>query len=192
MLQSVDTAIAFVLIMTVTSVFVTIVVQMCSAALSLRGKNLANALALTFQKLEPSLRGEAHELAAKILSDPLLSDSTRTEKDMRFAATGEMRHKPWHFTDVRCAVRLASAIRPEEVFVALQRLAAMSTHHAAEGVNVGAMRSPDERVALAAAKILDSLVIPEEEAAEIKARLGAFAEVADAMTDPAATQKLIG
>ena len=55
MLQSIDTLIAFVVIMTVASLFVTIIVQMFSAALSLRGKNLANALAITFQTIDPSL-----------------------------------------------------------------------------------------------------------------------------------------
>ena len=71
MLQSIDTVIAFVVIMTVTSLFVTILVQMFSAALSLRGKNLANALALTFQTIAPSLDRQAHALAARILSECL-------------------------------------------------------------------------------------------------------------------------
>src|ERR1700712_4597435 len=87
MLQSIDTLIAFVLIMTVASLFVTIVVQMFSAALSLRGKNLANALALTFQTIDPALGERAHQLAAKILSDPLLSDSTLTRKDKKKGAS---------------------------------------------------------------------------------------------------------
>src|SRR5215212_9100849 len=114
MLQSLDTAIAFVVIMTVTSLCVTIFVQMCSAALSLRGKNLANALALTFQTIAPEAAASAHELAAKILSDPLLSDSTRTEKDRRLHFDPGTRTRPWHFIDLFGAMRLASAVRPEE------------------------------------------------------------------------------
>ena len=98
MLQSIDTLIAFVVIMTVASLFVTITVQMFSATLSLRGKNLANSLALTFQTIDPSLGEKAHQLAAKILTDPLLSDSTLTTKDKkkglgRIAA----RKGPWDF-----------------------------------------------------------------------------------------------
>lgn len=44
MLGSLDTVIAFAVIMTVLCLVITILVQMISAALALRGKNLANAL----------------------------------------------------------------------------------------------------------------------------------------------------
>lgn len=124
MFHSLDTLISFIVIMTVTSLFVTILVQMFSAALSLRGKNLANALALTFQTVDPNLGEQAHMLAARILSDPLLSDSTRTDKTKNAASKSASREGPWHFTDVFGATRLASAVRPEEVYAALERLAA--------------------------------------------------------------------
>jgi len=75
MLSTLDTVIAFAVIMTVLSVLITIVVQMVSAALSLRGKNLANALALTFQTIDPKIGKHAHSLAAQILRDPIFSDS---------------------------------------------------------------------------------------------------------------------
>lgn len=129
MLQSLDTLIAFVVIMTIASLFVTIIVQMLSAALSLRGKNLANALALTFQTIDPSLAEEAHQLAAKILSDPLLSDSTRTHKDKErpLRQSRSIKKTAWHFTDVFDATRLANAIRPEEVYATLKKLAAAKT-----------------------------------------------------------------
>ncbi len=42
MLNTIDIAIAFAVIMTVLSLLITIVVQMVSTAFSLRGKNLAN------------------------------------------------------------------------------------------------------------------------------------------------------
>jgi hypothetical protein len=48
MLDSVDTLIAFVLIMLVVSLLITIAVQMVSAALNLRGVNLAQGLKMTF------------------------------------------------------------------------------------------------------------------------------------------------
>lgn len=124
MFQSLDTAIGFVVIMTVASLLVTIVVQIFSAALSLRGKNLANALALTFQTIDPSLGEKAHHLAAKILCDPLLSDSTRTVKNRSSGPTIAPRDRPWHFTDIFGATRLANAVRSEEVYATLQRLAA--------------------------------------------------------------------
>src|SRR5262249_38521380 len=75
MLSTLDTIIAFAVIMTVLSLLITIIVQMVSAALSLRGKNLANALALTFQTIDPKIGEQAHSLAAQILRDPIFSDS---------------------------------------------------------------------------------------------------------------------
>ncbi len=124
MLQSLDTLIAFVVIMTIASLFVTLVVQMISGTLSLRGKNLANALAVTFQTIDPTLAASAHELAARILSDPLLSDSTLTNKN-RGTAVPTIRKECWGLWDPRGgAYKLASAIRPEEVYDALKKLAA--------------------------------------------------------------------
>ena len=81
MLNTLDTVIAFAVIMTVLSLLITILVQMVSGALSLRGKNLANALALTFQTIDPALKKEAHSLAAQILRDPIFSDSILKKKD---------------------------------------------------------------------------------------------------------------
>src|SRR5215469_1170997 len=75
MLNTLDTVIAFAVIMTVLSLLITIVVQMVSTTFSLRGKNLANALALTFQTIDPKLGKYAHSLAAQILRDPIFSDS---------------------------------------------------------------------------------------------------------------------
>jgi len=81
MLSTLDTVIAFAVIMTVLSLLITIIVQMVSAAFSLRGKNLANALALTFQTIDPSIGEYAHSLAAQILRDPIFSDSVWRKKN---------------------------------------------------------------------------------------------------------------
>ena len=81
MLSTLDTIIAFAVIMTVLSLLITIVVQMVSAALSLRGKNLANALALTFQTIDPKLKEQAQSLANQILRDPIFSDSIWRSKE---------------------------------------------------------------------------------------------------------------
>src|SRR6266478_741777 len=81
MLNTIDTVIAFAVIMTVLSLLITIVVQMVSTAFSLRGKNLANALALTFQTIDPKIGEYAHSLAAQILRDPIFSDSLWRAKD---------------------------------------------------------------------------------------------------------------
>ncbi len=81
MLSTLDTVIAFAVIMTVLSLLITIIVQMISAAFSLRGKNLANALALTFQTIDPNIGEHAHSLAAQILRDPIFSDSVWRKKN---------------------------------------------------------------------------------------------------------------
>jgi hypothetical protein len=86
MLNTLDTVIAFAVIMTILSLMITLIVQMVSAAFSLRGKNLANALALTFQTIDPKIGEHAHALAAQILQDPIFSDSifaakSRTPED---------------------------------------------------------------------------------------------------------------
>jgi hypothetical protein len=83
MLNTLDTVIAFAVIMTVLSLLITLVVQMVSATLSLRGKNLANALALTFQTIDPSIGKYAHSLAAQNLRDPIFSDSVWQHKTRR-------------------------------------------------------------------------------------------------------------
>ncbi len=81
MLSTLDTVIAFAVIMTVLSLLITIIVQMVSAAFSLRGKNLANALALTFQTVDLTIGGHAYSLAAQILRDPIFSDSVWRKKN---------------------------------------------------------------------------------------------------------------
>ncbi len=81
MLGTLDTLIAFVVIMTVLSLLITTLVQMVSAALSLRGKNLANALSLTLQSIDPQIGTQAYQLADHILRDPVLSDSLFRPKD---------------------------------------------------------------------------------------------------------------
>src|SRR4030095_3176639 len=80
MLSTLDTVIAFAVIMTVLSLLITIIVQMVSSAFSLRGKNLANALGLTFQTIDPNIGDYAHSLAAQIFGEPIFSDSIWCKK----------------------------------------------------------------------------------------------------------------
>src|SRR3954454_16869072 len=75
MLNTLDIVIGFAVIMTELSLLITIMVQMVSTGLALRGKNLANALSLTFQTIDPKIGEQAHSLAAQILRDPIFSDS---------------------------------------------------------------------------------------------------------------------
>lgn len=88
MLNTLDILIGFAVIMSVLSLLITILVQMVSTALALRGKNLANALSLTFQTIDPKIGEHAHSLAAQILRDPIFSDSIwRTKSRVVDAAT---------------------------------------------------------------------------------------------------------
>jgi hypothetical protein len=90
MLQSLDLVIAFAVIMSVTSLLITVIVQMASAALALRGKNMANALSLTFQTIDPRLGTEAHALAAYIMRTPILSDSIWAPKTQSYSSSSSL------------------------------------------------------------------------------------------------------
>ncbi len=105
MLDSLDTLIAFILIMLVVSLLITIAVQMAASLLNLRGLNLAYGLKRTFTVIIPDSDENAKKLVDFILKGQFLSDSFLP--DWRVL-------KPW---------RHATAIRPEEVFDAIQRIA---------------------------------------------------------------------
>ncbi|MFZ4795774.1 MAG: hypothetical protein ACOYLN_16765 [Blastocatellia bacterium] len=81
MLQSLDALIALVTYLSICSLFVLIIMQKISAALSLHGKNLANALALTFESIDfTTTVGAGQRLAKSILSQAFFSDSINAEK----------------------------------------------------------------------------------------------------------------
>lgn len=117
MLDSLDTLIAFVLIMLVVSLLITIAVQMVASLLNLRGWNLLIGLKNTFAVIAPSTgqgisryavinrqeTKQRKELARYLLKGGLLSDS----------------FLPWWLT----IWRHASAIRPGELFDAIHRIA---------------------------------------------------------------------
>jgi hypothetical protein len=100
MLDSLDTLIAFVTIMLVVSMLITIAVQMLAAALNLRGINLAKGLANTLNTILPGFEGQAKGFVDRILGGRLLSD-----------------------TSARWLGRRATAVRPDEVFDSIHRIA---------------------------------------------------------------------
>lgn len=120
MLDSLDTLIAFVLIMLVVSLLITIVVQMCAAALNLRGQNLLSALDGAFAAIAPSLEAEKHKLAGYLLKGGLLSDSflpnSFLEKWKNNRVVSKLVAGLNHW-------RHSSAIRPGELFDAIHRIA---------------------------------------------------------------------
>ena len=105
MLDSVDTLIAFILIMLIVSLLITIAVQMTATALNLRGANLLTGLASTFAVIDPSIEKKRKELARFVLRSRLLSDSFLPN----------WRVLRWW--------QRASAVRPQEIFDAIHRIA---------------------------------------------------------------------
>ena len=105
MLDSLDTLIAFVLIMLVVSLLITIAVQMIGALLNLRGLNLLNGMATTFKLIAPDVAQNASELARCVLKGRLVSDSFLPDWPII---------RWWRHT---------TAMRPTEVFDAIHRIA---------------------------------------------------------------------
>jgi hypothetical protein len=74
-LESLDTLIAFVLIMLVVSLLITIAVQIAAAVFNLRGLNLLSGLTSTFGVIAPGMEENHKGLADYLLKGELLSDS---------------------------------------------------------------------------------------------------------------------
>jgi len=169
MLDSLDTLIAFVLIMLVVSLLITILVQMFGALLNLRGWNLLMGLKKTFAVIVPdtgkigfsrySLINRQDyegrkELAKYVLKGGLISDS----------------FLPWIFT----IWRHASAVRPDEIFDAIHRIA-IGREPATEGLKANAR------------KILLGLGVTEatidDAAAQINSATATTKKLTDAVTE---------
>jgi len=105
MLDSLDTLIAFVLIMLVVSLLITIAVQMVASLLNLRGLNLFNGLSNTFNLIAPDVVQDTKELARCVLKGRLLSDSFLPDWPII---------RWWRHT---------TAIRPDEIFDSIHRIA---------------------------------------------------------------------
>jgi hypothetical protein len=123
MLQSLDTLIAFVVILLTTSLLVTILVQMLSSAFALRGKNLGNALALTFQSIDPTIGANAYKLAERVLADPRLSDSLFANKKAG-KTVNPNQDAPWGWWSLGKGWQLAGDIRPDEIHQLLTKISA--------------------------------------------------------------------
>ena len=79
MLEKLDTLIAFAVVMLGISLLITILTQIISSALGLRGTNLLWGLETIFQELAPTLEAAGvrpGDLAKEILQDQLISDSS--------------------------------------------------------------------------------------------------------------------
>ncbi len=115
--------------MAVVSLLITIVTQMVSAGLGLRGKYLADALETMIYKIDPTIRDQVHDLGEQlakwILTHPVLSDSILP---MSPNGWDQIPGIAW----LRRRWRIASAIRPDELFQILQDVAGVSPDKALE------------------------------------------------------------
>src|ERR1700736_296493 len=131
MLDSLNTLIAFVLIMLVVSLLITIAVQMASALLNLRGFNLLSGLGSAFAVIDPTLEKERKDLARFILKGRFLSDSFLPNW--------------WIFR----LWRHAEAMRPKELFDAITRIAIgkepVVQKHPCEDLNKFLTKKPAEQ-----------------------------------------------
>ena len=177
MLDSLDTLIAFVLIMLVVSMLIMICVQILSAVFNLRGKNLGRGLTHTFKTISPALGDQAQTLACRILSGQLLSDSP-----------------------MRKFGRCATAVRPDEVFDALHRVATGRAEAAPElrknardllrglGISEAFLSQAEAQVSAITGSVTNSVKqlaaaadtavaqLPEAQQGPIKAAIGQMAE----------------
>jgi hypothetical protein len=201
MLQSLDALIAFAVVFTGASTFVTVMVQIVSAGLSLRGKNLANALALTLQTIDPKIEGQAHALAAHLLSDPLLSDSIRPDKDrgdgkpLKGISDRTEAWSAWNPGWFGRATRLANAARPEEIYSLLQKFAKRGADlekganlRAASAKTTGPTNRTKELQNLALS-VLNALGTPAEKSDELNTKLAGAAGHALDSVAPAARER---
>ena len=149
MLEKLDTLIAFAVVMLGVSLLITILTQIISTALGLRGSNLLWGLETLFQELAPGLAAvgvEPGDLAKKILQDRLISDScfSRVER-MKIIGplVGFLTKLPlagWLISRWRCA----TAIRLEELVRMVQRKAdTLGAGHAATPLLTGLLNAPE-------------------------------------------------
>ncbi|HXU29645.1 MAG TPA: hypothetical protein VN851_03620 [Thermoanaerobaculia bacterium] len=97
LLNYLDTAIGFVVVILMYSLVITILVQMVGVLLQLRGKALLRGVELLLLEVDPNLRGQAKVLADQVLRHPAIAESRK---------------------------RLASALRPEELRLVVRSLVA--------------------------------------------------------------------
>lgn len=154
MLRQLDVLIGFAVVMTIVSVLITIVTQIISTTLGLRGKNLADALEVMMHKIDPSINQQVNNLAKqlsnRVLTHPVISDSIlsmRTNIFDRIPILSALRRR-W---------KIASAIRADELLAILQDIAGASPYMAAAVVQqkdimhlgeraAETMRDPDKRL----------------------------------------------
>ncbi len=96
LLNYLDSAIGFIVVILMFSLVITILVQMVGVLLQLRGKSLLRGVELLIREVDPELKSQAKTLADQVLRHPAIAEDTK---------------------------RLASALRSNELKLVLQSLA---------------------------------------------------------------------
>ena len=148
MLKQLDTLIGFAVVMLVVSLLITIVTQMVSSLLGLRGKNLADALEVMMFKIAPKIpNDQVKRLVQEVLTHPVISGSTMS------MVTRWWDHV-WILKWLRQRWKMASAIRPDELYEILKEL---KEDVPAAVANAGAADSTSQTWQQAAATIINQL-----------------------------------
>jgi hypothetical protein len=165
MLEKLDTLIAFAVVMLGLSLIITILTQMISAALGLRGGNLLWGLETLFKELAPNLETSGlvpKQLAKEILQSELISDSSFSRVD-RMRLIGP-------FVGFLCNYRLtgwvidrwryATAIRSEELVRMLQhKIASLDAASAARTQLTNLLAAGDTQAERKLKMLSDALAI---------------------------------
>lgn len=77
LLNYLDSAIGFVVVILMFSLVITILVQMVGVLLQLRGKSLLTGLELLLREVDPALKSQAQALADQVLSHPAIADGKK-------------------------------------------------------------------------------------------------------------------
>jgi hypothetical protein len=195
-LDKVDTLIAFAVVMLGVSLIITILTQMAAGFLALRGSNLLWGVENLLKELDPKLDANlqaadssVRTLADEILTNPLVSDST-------FSRAGEMWVIGPLFTllsklpVVKWLVqrwRYATAIRPDELALMLEKKATSLAVPAAAAAGSGSSMPVAAAGAAAAASLHAILSAPDPETIRrlerLKIALNTFARPAGSLQD---------
>jgi hypothetical protein len=77
LLNYLDSAVGFVVVILMFSLVITILVQMVGLLLQLRGKNLLRGVELLLREVDPDLKNQAQALAAQVLNHPAIADGKK-------------------------------------------------------------------------------------------------------------------
>jgi hypothetical protein len=74
LLNYLDSAIGFVVVILMFSLLITIAVQMVGVFLQLRGKSLLHGVELLLKEVDPGLKSQAQTLADQVLTHPVIAE----------------------------------------------------------------------------------------------------------------------